>query len=335
MNLKMPFPYFGGKTRVADRVWQLLGVGCRAYVEPFAGSCAVLLARPSPVSGAETINDASCHVVNALRAIRSGNSADLAHLCIGPVAEVDMEATHYALVTRADELRNRLGNPDYFDLQLASWWIKGASAWIGGGWCTGDGPHAWSPEVGWHQRGGATKPGISRPIPALGGGVGVNRKIPHVGSGVGVNQAREKWLREWLSALADRMSRVRVACGDFERVLCPTTLDDAERTAVFLDPPYAGTEYVYGATAPVSQRVRAWCRNADPALRIVLAGRGAEHDELLADGWRKEAWSGAPGYAGPARIDARHTEALWYSRSCWVRAPIRESAAKEKSHDNA
>jgi site-specific DNA-adenine methylase len=53
-----PFPWFGGKRRAASAVWAALGdVG--GYVEPFAGSAAVLLARPRFTGRrVETINDA-------------------------------------------------------------------------------------------------------------------------------------------------------------------------------------------------------------------------------------------------------------------------------------
>lgn len=43
--LAAPFPYFGGKARIADRVWQALGK-VDHYLEPFFGSGAVLLRRP-------------------------------------------------------------------------------------------------------------------------------------------------------------------------------------------------------------------------------------------------------------------------------------------------
>lgn len=42
--LQSPYPYFGGKSRVADLVWARFGV-VRNYVEPFFGSGALLLAR--------------------------------------------------------------------------------------------------------------------------------------------------------------------------------------------------------------------------------------------------------------------------------------------------
>ncbi len=52
MKLKAPFPYFGGKSRVADEVWRRFG-NPKTYVEPFCGSCAVLLARPGGAAGRE------------------------------------------------------------------------------------------------------------------------------------------------------------------------------------------------------------------------------------------------------------------------------------------
>ena len=44
-KLKAPFPYFGGKGRVAGEVWKRFGA-VKTYVEPFFGSGAVLLGRP-------------------------------------------------------------------------------------------------------------------------------------------------------------------------------------------------------------------------------------------------------------------------------------------------
>ena len=41
--LKAPFPWFGGKSKVAGLVWERFG-DVANYVEPFAGSLAVLLA---------------------------------------------------------------------------------------------------------------------------------------------------------------------------------------------------------------------------------------------------------------------------------------------------
>jgi len=317
--MKAPFPYFGGKSQVASRVWTLFGPDIRNYVEPFSGSLAVLLERPTPVNGSETVNDWSCHLVNAWRAIRA-DPAGLAELMISPVAEVNTEAQHAWLMRRADELRNALGDPGYSDLTLAAYWIKGANEWIGSGWAGGEGPWSWTKANGWAK-------GVNRKLPHLGdAGTGVNRKLPHLGdAGKGVNrqlphlgdagkgefQQRVDWLTDWLEALQDRLCWVRIACGDFERVLGDSCTIKHGLTAVFLDPPYSDTEYVYGTKVPVATRVNQWCsQNANnPKLRIILAGRGTEHDSL---GWATESWSARRGYSD---TDLRGTEKLWLSPS--------------------
>lgn len=45
--LRAPFPWFGGKRKVAEEVWRRFG-RVENYVEPFFGSGAVLLGRPMP-----------------------------------------------------------------------------------------------------------------------------------------------------------------------------------------------------------------------------------------------------------------------------------------------
>jgi DNA adenine methylase len=52
-NLSAPFPWFGGKSKVADRVWRGLG-NVSHYVESFFGSGVVLLNR-SHESNIETV----------------------------------------------------------------------------------------------------------------------------------------------------------------------------------------------------------------------------------------------------------------------------------------
>jgi len=66
-----PFPYFGGKARVAAEVWAALGEP-HHYLEPFFGSGAVLLARPQPsAAGIETVCDADGYLCNVWRALRA------------------------------------------------------------------------------------------------------------------------------------------------------------------------------------------------------------------------------------------------------------------------
>lgn len=61
-ELTAPFPWFGGKSAIADVVWKRLG-NVTNYVEPFFGSGAVLLARPQ-IGKTETINDKDHFVAN-------------------------------------------------------------------------------------------------------------------------------------------------------------------------------------------------------------------------------------------------------------------------------
>jgi DNA adenine methylase len=65
--LKPPFTYFGGKTAIAGRIVALLPPH-EHYVEPFAGSLAVLLAKPP--SRMETVNDADGDLMNFWRMLR-------------------------------------------------------------------------------------------------------------------------------------------------------------------------------------------------------------------------------------------------------------------------
>jgi len=186
---------------------------------------------------------------------------------------------------------------------------------------------------GWQKRKlphlGNAGTGINRKLPHLGdAGTGINRQLPHLGdagtgqyaqriewvTGTGQYAQRIEWVTGWLCALRDRICRVRIACGDFERVLQPSITTKHGLTGVFLDPPYEGTEYVYGNGTPLSVKVRNWCRTADSSLRIVLAGRGSEHDELLACGWTKEIWSAGRGYSAEAN-QTRKEEALWIKNS--------------------
>jgi DNA adenine methylase len=72
-----PFAYYGGKTRLASRIAALFPPH-RHYVEPFAGSLAVLLAKP-PVR-LETVNDLDTRLVCFWRVLRD-RPAELARLC--------------------------------------------------------------------------------------------------------------------------------------------------------------------------------------------------------------------------------------------------------------
>lgn len=65
--MKPPFAYYGGKTRIADQITALLPPH-KHYVEPFAGSLAVLLAKTP--SRMETVNDLDNRLMTFWRVLR-------------------------------------------------------------------------------------------------------------------------------------------------------------------------------------------------------------------------------------------------------------------------
>jgi hypothetical protein len=274
--MQAPFPAFGGKSAIAPLVWQRFG-RVRNHVEPFANSAAVALAAPYvPVH--ETWNDLNGHVANFWRATRADPDA-VAEASDWPVNEADLHARHGWLVRRQEAMTERLmGDPDWCDPLAAGWWLWGICAWIGSGWCSGEGPWTVNEDgrlvngrgaVVWRQLPhlGDAGMGINRQLPHLGGGRGINRKRPHLGNagrginrqlphlgdaGRGINRqlphgddgemgACAEWsdhLRAMMGALRDRLRRVRVCCGDWSRVCGPTPTFKLGLTSVLLDPPY-------------------------------------------------------------------------------------------------
>ena len=299
-----PFPWFGGKRRVAPAVWARFG-NVRNYVEPFFGSGAVLLARPEPFTGTETINDACGFVANFWRAIQADPDA-VARWVDWPVNESDLEARHYWLVTEGRaRLDAVLGDPTGFDAQVAGWWCWGLCAWIGGGWCADSGPWRWA-DGAWEK----------------GGGGGVSRRLPHLGNpGRGAHRPNID-LHEWFAALAKRLRRVRVAHGDWSRVTGGSVTWRHGITAVFLDPPYSGAERtanVYATdSGTVAAKARAWAieEGARPDMRVALCGYAGEHDM---PGWSEFAWKATGGYSalgsGRGRDNAAR-ERIWFSPAC-------------------
>jgi site-specific DNA-adenine methylase len=127
--MRAPFPWFGGKSRVSDIVWERFG-NVDNYVEPFFGSGAVLLSRPHP-PGTETVNDKDCYLANFWRAIQSDPEAT-AHYADWPVNEADLHARHLWLVKQTEFQERMKTDPDYFDAKIAGWWVWGLCCWIGG-----------------------------------------------------------------------------------------------------------------------------------------------------------------------------------------------------------
>jgi DNA adenine methylase len=320
VSLPSPFPYFGGKRKVASEVWQRFGA-VDNYVEPFAGSAAVLFARPEPFTGNETINDFDGYVSNFWRSIRLSPDKT-AEWADWPVNENDLHARHVWLLQRRDTLAPKLeGDSEWHDPQIAGWWAWGICCWIGSGFCSGDGPW-WVNEARQLVHLGNNGRGVNRKLVHLGNnGMGVNRKLVHLGNnGRGDPQAR---LGPWFKALSERLRNVRVCSGDWSRVCGPSVTFKHGLTGVFLDPPYADTadrqDKLYRLDdLAVAHAVRDWCvANGDnKLLRIALAGYDGEHE--MPGSWSVHAWSAGEGFGAQAdeRTNNGKRERIWFSPHC-------------------
>jgi len=332
---KAPFPWFGGKSRVAALVWSRLD-DTPNYVEPFFGSGAVLLGRPgwSPQAPwIETVNDGDGFVANFWRALQH-EPEQVAQYADSPINENDLHARHVWLRERRDSLTMLLeGDPDYYDAKIAGWWVWGLCCWIGGGWCDPDTVGPWGVVI--DENGsrrfthlGDGGRGVSRRRVHLRPGMGVKRQLVHLGNaGFSNDGTGQSGLVAWMEALAARLARVRVCSGDWSRVMGESVTIKNGLTAVFLDPPYGGdagrdNQLYAHEDLTVAHNVREWCiANGDqPLLRIALCGLDTEHSELMDHGWTKLEWIAHGGYAhqrknGPVN-ENRKRETIWFSPHC-------------------
>lgn len=297
MEPRAPFPWYGGKRREADRVWALLGNVTR-YIEPFAGSLGVLLGRAEPWSGLEVVNDLDGYVVNAWRSIKQSPEETAEH-ATGLISELDCTARHIWLVNEGRRELNRLAaDPEWHDPKIAGWWLHGVAAWIGTGYCAGDGPWTRAKILG--------ESGVD--------GQGVNRKLPHLGDdGRGVN--RQERCRSYMKHLANRLKDVVVTCGDWQRVLTPSAMAtrSGQPVGVFLDPPYRdhGREYGTGnaGVEDIWQRLEGWLPTITQNMRVIVCGY--DGDLAPPTGWTTIEYT-AKGTGSHNRIRER----MWASPGC-------------------
>jgi site-specific DNA-adenine methylase len=328
--MKAPFPWFGGKSKVAEIVWERFG-DVQNYVEPFFGSGAILLNRPTE-PGIETVNDLDCMVANFWRALQHDPDA-VADAADWPVNEADQHARHLWLCSQ-EEFRERMKvDPEYYDAKIAGWWVWGQCIWIGSGWCSVQLPHLGDAGRGVNRQlphlGDAGR-GVNRKRPHLGdAGCGVNRQRPHLGpGGIGtvqdVDNRREGGIYAYMNELAERLRRVRVCCGDWSRVCGPTPTVKLGLTGVFLDPPYADaadrTDALYSSDSlTVANEVREWAiaQGDDPRIRIALCGYEGEH--TMPESWECIEWKARGGYGSQGENQARENSAkerIWFSPHC-------------------
>lgn len=141
--------------------------------------------------------------------------------------------------------------------------------------------------------------------------------------GKGVSGERASILA-WISALSNRLRRVKVVCGDWSRITSPTATFLAGPCAVFLDPPYADTagrdpDLYREESATVAHDVREWAIEAgqNPLMRIALCGYEGEH--VMPEDWECVAWTAQGGYGNQRKAGEninRKRERIWFSPHC-------------------
>lgn len=316
-NLKAPFAWYGGKSRVSDLVWSRFG-NTLNYVEPFFGSGAVLLKRPFPVH-TETVNDKDAYLANFWRATQA-DPEQVAYYADWTVSEADLHARHLWLVNQAEFREQMMTDPEFYDAKIAGWWVWGLSQWIGSGWC----------DV---NRGQTSQRPNLRPKQGI---QSVNNNLPNINTGKGVHAKRvQSDIESYMMALRDRLRRVRITCGDWKRITGPSVTYLIGMTGIFLDPPYGDTrqDNLYAVDSlTVADEVREWCieeiddkkgftgpRYLHPKLRIALCGLDGEHNELEALGWGVVPWKANGGYGGQNKKKTnpnKHRERIWFSPNC-------------------
>jgi DNA adenine methylase len=108
--MRPPTAYYGGKTRLANDIVQLLPKH-RCYTEPFAGALAVLLAK-SPATH-EVVNDIDGDIVNFWQVLRD-HPDELQRLCLlTPYARAEYELVDRDTVCNLEPLE-----------RARQWWVR-------------------------------------------------------------------------------------------------------------------------------------------------------------------------------------------------------------------
>lgn len=293
--IKPPYPYFGSKKRIAQDIWKRFG-NVENFIEPFAGSLAVLLGSPN-IPKIETINDKDCFVPNFWRAIRN-DAEKVAQYADYPVLEADLHARHRWLISpKADEFKNKINmDPYYYDCEIAGWWVWGMNASLGITFTK--------------QRGLNCKPFLSM--------IGQGVTLPTVD------------VFEWFKILQNRLKKVRVCCGDWSRVVTPPVtyknknLTKNGMVAVFLDPPYLvehREDKLYRVESDVFIDVCKWAiENGDnPRMRIAVCGHDGDYE--FPDNWSKLQWNTTGGFSSFAKEATQgkenaKQEVIWFNSNC-------------------
>lgn len=276
-ELRAPFPYMGGKFKVAKKVWEIFG-NVRYYIEPFCGSAAVLLARPkshieSTTRLNETLNDKDGFIINVWRSIRNNPNQVIGYLDV-PYSHDECVARHTYIMKNDINIKVR-EDCDFYDTKIAAYWLYGRGMWgADRGWCT-----------------------------LLSNGK-VSEKNPTF-QNEGIVKFTQDEVREVIELLCERLRNVNIYNVPWYNSILNKYIE-SDSCGIFLDPPYdheRRDKNIYRIEENVSKNVNKWCAYYKDR-RIILCGVKGEHDNL---GWQQIEWSNHIGVT---------TEILYISPGC-------------------
>jgi len=296
--LRSPFQWFGSKRTVCSEIWARLG-NPDVFIDPFFGSGTVLLNRPQE-GNLEVVNDADSLLCNAFRAITYAPEETAKH-ATWPASECDIVSRHKWIMSEGRKRTERLKeDPFAYDVQTAGFWLYALSAYVGGGFCDGKS----------HLNQEAKIPSMSS--------MGVHR---------GELDGDVEKMTEYFKKLSWRLRNVKIACGDWSRLVTPAVTIQHGIVGALIDPPYLGLEHSIqysgdlanaAAIEHVALKARKWAIEAgmNPQFRVAYCGyKGLEFPK----DWEEFEWKAGGGYGnqgeGRGRENANR-ERIWFSPGC-------------------
>lgn len=290
--VQSPINWFGGKRLIASKIFEGIGEVSN-YVEPFAGSCSILLNNPKPAK-IETVNDINCLLINFWRAV-SKNPEAVAKEASFPVSEIELHSRHIDLLKKDTiEFKSKMENdPEFFDIKMAADFVYGTSCSVGSNFL--------------NTKGLKALPLLSS---AGGGAFGLKSDI-----------------YDWFNKLQERTKRVRICCGGWKRVITPSVtynnvgISNKDITGIALDAPYLLNKrsMVYKEDTDIYKEVCEWAVDNGDNPRLRLAVCGYKDDFIFPDTWQHFSWKSGGGLSGlgdnQGKINSKR-EMIYFSPNC-------------------
>lgn len=303
--MKTPFPYFGGKSNIANKLWSILG-DVNIYIEPFFGAGSILLSRPKEHKKAlEIINDKDGMLINFWRSMKHDPDKTL-YYADQPRFECDYNAIKAYVKSQHDDLIPLLeGDIKYYNPELAGYYWYVQSLTFGKYFISQDG--SWS--------------------------VVDKKLVKHKSKNAIVRQKMTIRLRgffrksqdksKYAYELNNRLKDVMIYVGDYNRILTNVMINDDKSTAIIFDPPYVdessnidGDLYLFD-TLDTKELEKFFMDNQDKS--VVLFGYKNSYN--LPDTYTVS-WNANGGFSNQGDNQNRHKETIWFSK-------VLEEKAKE------